>query len=461
MNVTKDGLKNRQLHIEDYLQMVSAEQKEYAEVFDYSKITEKSSVITDYWTNNLLELILRKDNLNKAYKQVKRNKGKGGIDGMQVDELLPFLRENQRSLIQKIREGKYKPNPVRRVEIPKETKGEYRQLGIPTVVDRVIQQAIAQELTPIYEEQFSENSFGFRPGRGAHDALRQCQKNVDEGYVYVIDMDLEKFFDTVSQSKLIEVLSRTIKDGRVISLIHKYLNAGVIADGIFERTEVGMPQGGPLSPLLSNVMLNELDKELERRGHRFVRYADDCMILCKSKKSAERTLRNIIPFIEGKLFLKVNRKKTEVAHISKVKYLGYTFYRYKGKCRLRVHAKSVVKMKNKIRELTDRNKGISNKKREKEYQEYVRGWVQYYRLADMKGLLKRTDEWARRRIRAVYWKQWKKIKTRYRMLKALGMEHWMAKELACSRKGYWRMAQVLNQIFFEKNNSQIGIHVHV
>ena len=456
MKVTESRYKNRQLHIEDYLQMVSAEQKEYAEVFDYSKITEKSSVITDYWTNNLLELILRKDNLNKAYKQVKRNKGKGGIDGMQVDELLPFLRENQRSLIQKIREGKYKPSPVRRVEIPKETKGEYRQLGIPTVVDRVIQQAIAQELTPIYEEQFSENSFGFRPGRGAHDALRQCQKNVDEGYVYVIDMDLEKFFDIVSQSKLIEVLSRTIKDGRVISLIHKYLNAGVIADGIFERTEVGMPQGGPLSPLLSNVMLNELDKELERRGHRFVRYADDCMILCKSKKSAERTLRNIIPFIEGKLFLKVNRKKTEVAHISKVKYLGYTFYRYKGKCRLRVHAKSVVKMKNKIRELTDRNKGISNKKREKEYQEYVRGWVQYYRLADMKGLLKRTDEWARRRIRAVYWKQWKKIKTRYRMLKALGMEHWMAKELACSRKGYWRMAQVLNQIFSKKIIARLG-----
>ena len=456
MKVTESRYKNRQLHIEDYLQMVSAEQKEYAEVFDYSKITEKSSVITDYWTNNLLELILRKDNLNKAYKQVKRNKGKGGIDGMQVDELLPFLRENQRSLIQKIREGKYKPSPVRRVEIPKETKGKYRQLGIPTVVDRVIQQAIAQELTPIYEEQFSENSFGFRPGRGAHDALRQCQKNVDEGYVYVIDMDLEKFFDTVSQSKLIEVLSRTIKDGRVISLIHKYLNAGVIADGIFERTEVGMPQGGPLSPLLSNVMLNELDKELERRGHRFVRYADDCMILCKSKKSAERTLRNIIPFIEGKLFLKVNRKKTEVAHISKVKYLGYTFYRYKGKCRLRVHAKSVVKMKNKIRELTDRNKGISNKKREKEYQEYVRGWVQYYRLADMKGLLKRTDEWARRRIRAVYWKQWKKIKTRYRMLKALGMEHWMAKELACSRKGYWRMAQVLNQIFSKKIIARLG-----
>ena len=231
MNVTESRFKNRQLHMEDYLQMVSAEQKEYAEVFDYGKITEKSGIITDYWTNNLLDLILRKDNLNKAYKQVKKNKGKGGIDGMQVDGLLPFLRENQETLIQEVREGKYKPNPVRRVEIPKETKGEYRKLGVPTVVDRVIQQAIAQELSPIFEEQFSENSFGFRPKRGAHDALRQCQKNVNDGYVYVVDMDLEKFFDTVCQSKLIEVLSRTIKDGRVISLIHKYLNAGVIAKG--------------------------------------------------------------------------------------------------------------------------------------------------------------------------------------------------------------------------------------
>lgn len=330
MKVTESGFNNRQLHMEDYLQIVSAEQKEYAEVLDYQKIIEKSGVITDYWTDNLLDLILRKDNLNAAYKKVKSNKGSGGIDGMQVDELLPYLRENQETLIQEIRDGKFKPNPVRRVEIPKETKGEFRMLGVPTVVDRVIQQAITQELTTIYEDQFSENSFGFRPKRGAHDALRQCQENVNEGYVYVVDMDLEKFFDTVCQSKLIEVLSRTIKDGRVISLIHKYLNAGVIANGIFERTEIGMPQGGPLSPLLSNIMLNELDKELESRGHRFVRYADDCMIFCKSRKSAERTLENIIPFIEGKLFLKVNRKKTKVAHISKVKYLGYTYYRYKG-----------------------------------------------------------------------------------------------------------------------------------
>ena len=442
--------------MEDYLQMVSAEQKEYAEVLDHQKIIEKSGVITDYWTDNLLDLILRKDNLNAAYKKVKSNKGSGGIDGMQVDELLPYLRENQETLIQEIRDGKFKPNPVRRVEIPKETKGEFRMLGVPTVVDRVIQQAITQELTTIYEDQFSENSFGFRPKRGAHDALRQCQENVNEGYVYVVDMDLEKFFDTVCQSKLIEVLSRTIKDGRVISLIHKYLNAGVIANGIFERTEIGMTQGGPLSPLLSNIMLNELDKELERRGHRFVRYADDCMIFCKSKKSTERTLKNIIPFIEGKLFLKVNRKKTTVAHVSKVKYLGYSFYRNKGKCRFRVHTKSVAKMKNKIRELTDRNNGMSNAKREEKYQQFVRGWVNYFKLADMKNLLKDTDEWARRRIRAVYWKQWKKIKTKYRMLKALGMDHWKAKELACSRKGCWRMAQVLNQIFSNKIIAKLG-----
>ena len=456
MNVTESRFKDRQLHMEDYLQMVSAEQKEYAEVSVYSKITEKSGAITDYWTDNLLELILRGDNLNEAYKRVKSNKGAGGTDGMQVDELLPYLRENQDTLIQEIRIGKYKPNPVRRVEIPKETKGEFRKLGVPTVVDRVIQQAITQELTPIYEEQFSENSYGFRPQRGAHDALRQCQKNVNDGYVYVVDMDLEKFFDTVCQSKLIEVLSRTIKDGRVISLIHKYLNAGVLVNGVFERTEIGMPQGGPLSPLLSNIMLNELDKELGRRGHRYVRYADDCMIFCKSRKSAQRTLENIIPFIEGKLFLKVNREKTEVAHISKVKYLGYSFYRYKGKCRFRVHPKSIRKMRDKIRELTDRNNGMSNARREEKYQQYVRGWVNYFKLADMKKLLGETDEWARRRVRAVYWKQWKKVRTKYRMLKALGLEHWKAIELANSRKGIWRMAKVLNQIFSKKIIAKLG-----
>lgn len=458
MNVTKDGFKDRQLHIEDYLQMVSAEQKEYAEVSAHQRIAENNDIITDFQTDNLMEQILHKDNLNKAYKKVKSNKGAGGVDGMSVDELLGFLRENQKQLIQKIKDGKYKPNPVRRVEIPKETKGEFRKLGVPTVVDRVFQQAITQVLSPIYEKQFSENSFGFRPNRSAHDALKQCQRNVNDGYVYVVDMDLEKFFDTVSQSKLIEVLSRTIKDGRVISLIHKYLNAGVISKGMFEKTEVGMPQGGPLSPLLSNIMLNELDKELTRRGHRFVRYADDCMIFCKSRKSAERTLNNIMPYIEGKLFLKVNRTKSCVAHISKVKYLGYSFYRYKGKSRFRVHPKSVTKMKNKIRELTDRSNGWGNEYRALKLTQFIRGWVNYFRMADMKSMLQSNDEWLRHRIRAIYWKQWKKVKTKFKELKKLGVEEEKAWICANMRNGNWYCSGyfVLQTAFNNKKLRELG-----
>ncbi|MCX4297340.1 MAG: group II intron reverse transcriptase/maturase [Lachnospiraceae bacterium] len=462
MNVTKDGFKDRQLHMEDYLQMESAEQKEYAEVSVYQRITGSmelslnNDIITDFWRDNLLELILRKENLNKAYKKVKSNKGKGGIDGMQVDGLLPYLRENQSEIIREIREGKYRPNPVRRVEIPKEEKGKVRKLGIPTVVDRLIQQAVTQELTPLFEPQFSENSYGFRPGRSQHDALRACKKNVEEGYVYVVSMDLEKFFDTVNHSKLIEVLSRTIEDGRVVSLIHKYLNAGVLQNGFFEKTEEGVPQGGPLSPLCGNVMLNELDKELERRGHRFVRYADDALIFCKSRKSAERTLANIIPFIEGKLFLKVNRAKTTVTHVSKIKYLGYAFYRNKGKCRFRVHPKTIRKMKDRIREITGRNKGWSNDYRRRKLAEYVRGWINYYRLADMKGLMTETDEWLRRRIRAMYWKQWKKVKTRYRNLRALKLEEWQVHQIANSRKGYWRTAQMLSVALTNKIIARLG-----
>ena len=458
MNVTNDRFKDRQLHIEDYLQMVSTESKEYAEVSACQRITENNRIITDFQTDRLLEKILQPTNLNNAYKKVKSNKGAGGVDGMSVDELLPFLRDNQMQLIQQLKEGKYKPNPVRRVEIPKETKGEFRKLGVPTVVDRVFQQAITQVLSPVYEEQFSENSFGFRPKRGAHDALKQCQQNVNDGYVYVVDMDLEKFFDTVCQSKLIEVLSRTIKDGRVISLIHKYLKAGVMSRGVFEKTETGMPQGGPLSPLLSNIMLNELDKELVRRGHRFVRYADDCMIFCKSRKSAERTLRNIIPFIEEKLFLKVNRKKTSVAHISKVKYLGYAFYRYKGKCRFRVHPKSVAKMKDKVRELTKRNNGWGNEYRARKLTQFVRGWVNYFLLADMKGLLRETDEWLRHKIRTIYWKQWKKVKTKFKELKKLGVGEEKAWICANMRNGNWYCGGyfVLQTAFDNKKLHELG-----
>ena len=454
MNVTKDGFKDRQLHIEDYLQMVSAEQKEYAEVSAHQRIAENNDIITDFQTDKLMEKILSNDNLNKAFKKVKSNKGAGGVDGMNVDELLSFLRDNGTQLKQQLMDGKYKPNPVRRVEIPKETKGEFRKLGVPTVADRVFQQAITQVLTPIYEEQFSENSYGFRPCRGAHDALKQCQTNVNDGYVYVVDMDLEKFFDTVCQSKLIEVLSQTIKDGRVIALIHKYLNAGVISRGIFERTEVGMPQGGPLSPLLSNIMLNELDKELTRRGHRYVRYADDCMIFCKSRKSAERTLKNITPFIERKLFLKVNREKTCVSHISKVKYLGYSFYKYRGKCRFRVHPKSVAKMKNKIRELTNRSNGWGNEYRALKLTQFIRGWVNYFGMADMKALLTKIDEWLRHKIRAIYWKQWKKVKTRYRKLEELGMKEEYIQWHATMRQGIWNCSNN-RMVQFALNNEKL------
>ena len=293
MNVTKDGFKDRQLHIEDYLQMVSAEQREYAEVSAHQRITENNDIITDFQTDNLMEQILHKDNLNKAYKKVKSNKGAGGVDGMSVDELLGFLKDNQEQLIQQIKDGKYKPNPVRRVEIPKETKGEVRKLGVPTVVDRVFQQAITQVLTPIYEKQFSEDSFGFRPNRGAHDALKQCQTNVNDGYVYVVDMDLEKFFDTVCQ------------------------------------------------------------------------------------------------------------------------------------------------MKNKIRELTDRHNGWGNEYRALKLTQFIRGWVNYFGMADMKGLLQSNDKWLRHRIRAIYWKQWKKPKTKYRKLKELGMNEDFIQWHANMRQGIW------------------------
>ena len=286
--------------------------------------------------------------------------------------------------------------------------------------------------------------------------MKRCQELVDEGYAYVVSMDLAKYFDTVNHSKLIEVLSRTVRDGRVISLVHKFLNAGVMEDGGFQSTEEGVPQGGPLSPLLGNIMLNELDKELERRGHKFVRYADDCIIFCKSRKAAERTMRNIVPYITNKLFLKVNLEKSTVAHVSKVKYLGYGFYRHKGKCRLRVHPKSVNKMKNKIREMTVRGNKYSNEERKKKLTEYVRGWVNYFRLADMKYLLQRTDEWMRRRIRAVIWKQWKRVRTRYRMLRKLHVEEWRIREIANCRKGTWRAARIPSTVITKERLARAG-----
>ena len=435
----RDKEKHRQLQMEDYLQRVPAEQEENAEVCASQKIAENNITDTNEQTEGLLEQILAGENLNLAYKQVKRNKGAGGIDGMQVDELLPFLRENQKELVQSLRDGKYRPQPVRRVEIPKDN-GKTRKLGIPTVADRLIQQAICQVLTPIFEEQFSDNSFGFRPKRSAHDALKRCQTNITEGYRYVVDMDLEKYFDTVNQSKLIQILSETIKDGRVISLIHRFLNAGVMVKGAFEKSPEGVPQGGPLSPLLGNIMLNECDKELEKRGHRFVRYADDLMVFCKSKKAAQRTLEHTLPFIEGKLFLKVNREKTKVAHVNYVKYLGHSFYIHREEGRLRIHPKSIQKLKDKIREVTGRSNGMGIQERKDRLNQVVRGWTNYFKLADAKNILKALDEWLRSRIRMVTWKRWKKTKTRYTNLKRAGVEDEQAWMWANTRKGYWRTA---------------------
>lgn len=417
----------------------SAEHEEEGGALIVQRITENNVTNADREGNGLLERIVSRENLNRAYKRVKKNKGAGGVDGMRVDELLQYLKDNGEEIRESVLAGKYKPAPVRRVEIPKDN-GKKRMLGIPTAADRVIQQAIAQVLTPIYEPKFVETSYGFRPGKSAHNAIRKCQEYLNAGYVWTVDMDLEKFFDTVNQSKLIEILSREIKDGRVISLIHKYLKAGAVWCGRFEETTIGVPQGGPLSPLCANIMLNELDHELEKRGHRFVRYADDMVIFCKSKASAMQALEHIIPYIERKLFLKVNREKTEVSYAGKIKFLGYGFYKSRKGFQPRVHQKSKDKLKAKVKKLTGRRYIPSYENWKQKLKRFITGWVNYYKLADMGSWLKSIDEWMRRRIRRVFWKRWKRVRTRYRNLEKLGVSHSNAGILANSRKGYWRIA---------------------
>jgi len=415
------------------------ELEEYVGAPSISLTLEKRQDAEIKYSNGLLEKIIDRNNLNQAFKRVKANKGSHGIDGMKVDELLQYLKENGDNLRQSILDGSYKPNPVRRVEIPKQD-GKKRPLGIPTAVDRVIQQAIAQVLIPIFEEKFSENSYGFRPNRSAHQAILKCKQYMDNRYKWAVDIDLEKYFDTVNHDKLIGLVYKEVKDIRVISLIRKYLQAGVMINGVVNTTEKGVPQGGNLSPLLSNIMLNELDTELEKRGLNFCRYADDCNIYVKSKKAAERVMYSITKFIEEDLKLKVNKDKSKVDRPWKLKYLGFSFYNKKDGMGIRVHNKSVEKIKATLKKITGRSNAMSMEYRAVKLKQTITGWINYFKLADLKGTLRELDKWLRRRLRLCYWKQWKKIKTKHDNLVKLGLDSFKAWEYANTRKGYWRIS---------------------
>jgi len=438
MKETKKCKESRQLNI-GHLPMDRVELEGYVGARSISMTSENGQNDQSKYQYELLERIISNDNLNEAYKRVKKNKGSHGVDKMGVDELLTYLKDNGNQLKQSILDGSYKPCPVRRVEIPK-PDGKKRPLGIPTVIDRVVQQAIAQVLSPIFEKTFSDNSFGFRPNKSASQAILKCKEYMDKGYSWAIDIDLEKYFDTVNHDKVIGLIFKEVKDIRVITLIRKYLNAGVMINGVANATTEGVPQGGNLSPLLSNIMLNELDKELEKRGLNFCRYADDCNIYVKSKKSANRVMESITKFIEKDLKLKVNREKSKVDRPWKLKYLGYTFYPKKGEMGIRVHPNSIKKLKEKLKSISGRSNAMSMEAKALKIRQTVLGWIEYFKLAEMKNVLRELDEWLRRRIRMCYWKQWKKIKTKHGNLVKLGIENHKAWEFANTRKGYWRIS---------------------
>ena len=419
-----------------------AEPREHPEAPTRARSTEADELDASTGnTEDLLERICSWDNMSEACARVVRNGGAGGVDGMAVSELPGWLEANHEALAGRILAGRYRPRPVRRVEIPKKERGKVRLLGIPTAADRMVQQAVAQQLAPIFEPRFHPDSYGFRTGRSAHDALRAVKRHADAGNVWVASMDLERFFDTVNQSRLVQLLSDALADKRVVSLVHRFLMAGVAVDGVVEPTPEGTPQGGPLSPLLANVLLNELDWELERRGHAFVRYADDFVILKRSRKAAERAMGSVTKYVEGRLFLRVNREKSFVAHISRgVKYLGYAFYRRGGELRFRVHPRSLASLRDRVREILSRSNGWSLDYRRHRLRSLVNGWVGYFRLADMRGALRELDSWVRRKIRCVYWKCWKRVGTKFRALVRLGVGRGRAWQWANSRKAYWRVA---------------------
>ena len=398
-----------------------------------------------------LESVLEYHNMRAAMTQVIKNRGAAGFDGVPVKELEQWFREHPHQLSKAVMSGTYRPQPIKRVYIPKDN-GDKRPLGIPTVVDRTEQQALAQVLSEAYEPYFSDNSFGFRPNRGARDAVRRVCEYADQGYVWVIDLDLAKFFDTVNHSKLLQVLSESIKDGRVISLIHKFLRAKIIENGKSTKPKKGTPQGGPMSPILANILLNEMDKVLDERGVKFCRYADDCIIFAKSERAAHRIYESISKYIEKKLFLQINKEKTSIGMLSpRTKFLGFGFKRIEEDWETRwvpvVHNKSRKKLKDKIRILTDRRLPRGEERTKEQFNTFLKGWVGYYRIGMSNCSFTKIDEWIRRRIRQIYLKMWKKNRTKYEELKKLKRnKDELCYAIAHSSMKYWAKALYANYV---------------
>ena len=392
-------------------------------------------------TSSLMEQILSRENLNVAYLQVVRNKGAAGVDGMEYTELKDYLLENGETIREQLRTRKYKPQPVRRVEIPK-PDGGIRNLGVPTVTDRFVQQAVAQVLTPIFEEQFHDHSYGFRPNRCAQQAVIKALEMINDGHDWIVDIDLAKFFDTVNHDKLMTIFGRTIKDGDVISIVRKFLVSGIMVEDEYEDSIIGTPQGGNISPLLANIMLNELDKELEARGLDFVRYADDCIIMVGSKQAADRVMKSVTRYIEEKLGLKVNVTKSKVDKPKGIKYLGFGFYydTFAKEYRARPHEKSVAKFKAKMKELTRRSWGVSNSYKVQKLNQLIRGWINYFRIGSMKTLCERLDSNIRYRLRMCIWKHWKTPQNRAKNLMRLDVPQWAAYKIAYCGHRYARLA---------------------
>jgi RNA-directed DNA polymerase len=403
----------------------------------------------------MLEAIMDRRNIEKALVQVTRNKGSAGIDGMQTDELRDFLNASYQQLRRMVVEGLYQPNAVRKVEIPKPQGGK-RMLGIPTVLDRLLQQAISQWLSQFYEPYFSNHSYGFRPNRNTHQAVRHAQTLLNEGRVWVIELDLEKFFDKVNHDKLMSLLSLKVKDKATLQLIHRYLRSGIMEGGLVSQRTEGTPQGSPLSPLLSNIILDEFDKELTRRGLSFVRYADDCSIYVKSEKAAQRVLSSLTRYLEQILLLKVNKEKSKVSRPANSYLLGFSFYQNKGEWRIRIAEKSQNRIKKKCKTITKRNNGLSLKQKVEKLAPIIQGWVNYFSIAQAKSTLISLDKYIRTRLRVGLWRNWKNNKTRIANLIKLGAKRHKAYEWGNTSKGYCRTAHspilctTLNNDYFLK-----------